>query len=240
MPLYQTTLLSRTGIAERTMAFLLKKPPGFQFRPGQYVDLALIDPPETDSQGAIRSFSIASAPFEENLMVATRMRDSAFKRAIGRLPLGTAMKLDGPMGSFTLHASPAKAAVFLAGGIGITPFRSILRQAVHEKLPHLTYLFSANRRPEDSPFLDELQELSRANPRVVFVPVMSKMETSKREWSGERGYIGWDLLSKHFCELKGPIYYIAGPPPMVAAMRQVLLRAEVDDNDVHIEEFGGY
>ena len=237
MPAYKTKLKNRSEVAERTLAFYLEKPPDFQFKPGQYVDLTLIDPREMDSEGAVRTFSIASAPYDNDLIVATRMRDSAFKRVMAKLPLGTELKFEGPMGSFTL---PSKAAVFLAGGIGITPFRSILRQANHEKSPLLLYLFYSNRRPEDAAFLDELQELSKANSRFIFIPSMSEMERSQKEWAGERGLIDWEMLSKRFCELKGPIYYVAGPPAMVAAMQQVLTKAGIDDDDIRAEEFGGY
>jgi ferredoxin-NADP reductase len=240
MPAYKTKLRSRREVAERTMAFYLEKPPSFQFQPGQYLDLMLIDPPETDSQGAVRTFSIASAPYEDELVVATRMRNSAFKRVIGRLPLGTELKLEGPMGSFTLHKNPSKAAVFLAGGIGITPFRSILRQAAKEKLPHQLYLFYSNRRPEDTAFLTELRDLTQSNPRFIFVPSMSETERSKQNWSGERGFINRDMLVKHFCDLNGPIYYVAGPPAMVAAMREMLAKAGVNEDDNRTEEFGGY
>ncbi len=240
MPAYKTTLKNCTEVAERTMAFYLEKPPGFQFKPGQYLDLTLIDPPEMDSQGTVRTFSIASAPYEEDLMVATRIRDSAFKRVIAKLPLGTDLKFEGPMGSFTLHKNSAKAAVFLAGGIGITPFRSMLLQAAKDKLPHLLYLFYSNRRPEDAAFLSELQELSKSDSRFIFIPAMSEMEHSKKDWSGERCLINWELLAKHFCDLKGPIYYVAGPPAMVVATQQILTKAEVSEDDIRTEEFGGY
>ena len=118
---YQPKLLNRIEVAEGTMAFQFEKPPGFDFTPGQSVDLTLLDPPETDSEGDVRTFSIASAPFEDQLMFATRMRDTAFKRSLKKMPLGTAVKTDAAIGSFTLHKNSAKPAVFLAGGIGITP-----------------------------------------------------------------------------------------------------------------------
>ena len=121
MTTYQTKLKSREEIAEGTMAFHLEKPAGFQFQAGQYLDITLINPPETDSQGVVRTFSIASAPYENELLVATRMRNSAFKRVLATIPLRTELKLDGPMGSFTPQEL-ARPAVFLAGGIGITPF----------------------------------------------------------------------------------------------------------------------
>jgi len=128
---YQSQLLNRVEVAEGTMAFHFEKPPGFDFKPGQSVDLTLLNPPETDSEGNVRTFSIASAPFEDQLRFATRMRDTAFKRSLKNVPLGTVVKMDSAMGSFTLHKNSAKPAVFLAGGIGITPFSSIVRQADH-------------------------------------------------------------------------------------------------------------
>jgi len=240
MTTYQVRLRSREEIADRTMAFHLEKPAGFQFKPGQYIDLALINPFETDSQGIVRTFSIASAPYEDELLVATRMRDSAFKRVLAALPLGTELKLDGPMGSFTLHRNTAKAAVFLASGIGITPFLSIVREAAKQKLNHQLYLFYSNRRPEDAPFLAALQDLSQSNPHFIFIPSMTEMERSKRNWLGERGFIDREMLVKHFCDLSGPIYYVAGPPAMVAAMQQMLAKAGVSEDDIRTEEFSGY
>lgn len=240
MPVYQTRLKNRTDVAERTIAVHFEKPAGFEFKAGQYLDVTLLNPPKMDSQGAIRSFSIASAPYEEDLVVATRIRESAFKRVFAALPPGSELKLEGPMGSFTLHKNPAKAAVFLAGGIGITPFRSIVRQATKEKLPHQLYLFYSNRRPEDAAFLDELQDLSQSNAHFIFVPAMTEMEKSKRHWSGERGFIDREMLVKHFCDINEPKYYVAGPPAMVSAMQQMLTKAGVDEDNIRTEEFGGY
>ena len=81
-------LQHRSEVAERTMAFYFEKPKDFHFEPGQFADLTLIDPPETDAEGNRRTFSIASAPHEERLTFATRMRDTAFKRVLRTLPLG--------------------------------------------------------------------------------------------------------------------------------------------------------
>jgi ferredoxin-NADP reductase len=240
MATYQSRLRGREEVAESTMAFHLEKPAGFQFKAGQYVDISLINPPETDSQGIIRSFSIASAPYENELLVVTRMRNSAFKRVLAILPLGTGVKLEGPMGSFTLHKNRAKAGVFLAGGIGITPFLSILRQAAVEKFSQSLYLFYSNRRPEDAAFLRDLEILSQRNAKCAFIPSMSEMEKSKLDWQGERGFINREMLLRHLDSLQGPIYYVAGPPAMVAAMREMLTNAGVEEDDIRTEEFGGY
>jgi ferredoxin-NADP reductase len=168
------------------------------------------------------------------------MRDSAFKRVLKSMPLGTAVKIDAPTGSLTLHKNPSKPAVFLAGGIGITPFLSILRQAAQDKLPHQLYLFYSNRRPEEAPFLDMLSELQTANSNFRFVPTMTQMEKSHRQWTGETGPIDSQMLVKNIPSLRVPIYYIAGPPAMVAAMRQMLVTAGVDEDDIRTEEFSGY
>src|SRR6516162_694631 len=96
---YESKLLNRVEVAEDTMAFHLEKPPGFAFRPGQSSDLTLVHPPETDSEGNVRTFSIASAPFEDRLMFATRMRETAFKRSLKAMPIGTAVKVEPATGS---------------------------------------------------------------------------------------------------------------------------------------------
>lgn len=240
MPAYIVQLKNREEVAHGTMAFHFEKPTGFEFKPGQSVDVTLLDPPPMDAEGAIRTFSIASAPYENELVVATRMRDTSFKRVFATLPLGTEMKLEGPSGSFTLHKNAAKPAVFLAGGIGITPFRSMVRQAAKDQLAQALYLFYSNRRPEDAAFLDELQTLSQSAPNFNFVPSMSEMQKSTRPWSGERGFIDRVMLQKHCPALDGPIFYIAGPPAMVSAMQQMLVQAGVNEDDIRAEEFGGY
>ena len=162
-------LKSRREIAEGTMAFHFEKPPGFAFKAGQALAWTLLDPPETDDESRMRNFSIASAPGEPDLMIATRMRDTAFKRVLKTMPLGTEVRIVGPFGSLILHQNADRPAVFLAGGIGITPFRSMLRQAAEQKLPHHIFLFYSNRRPEDAAFLEELEELEKENSNYKFI-----------------------------------------------------------------------
>jgi ferredoxin-NADP reductase len=240
VPAYASKLLNRVEVAEGTMAFQFEKPPGFDFKPGQSADLTLLNPSETDSEANVRTFSIASAPFEDQLMFATRMRDTAFKRSLKKMPLGTAVKMDAAIGSFTLHKNSAKPAVFLAGGIGITPFSSIVRQADHDHAPHKLYLFYSNRRPEDAPFLEVLQNLEKTNPKFSFVATMTDTPRSKKTWNGETARINREMLSKYLNDLQGPIYYIAGPPAMVSGMREMLVASDVDEDDIRTDEFAGY
>jgi ferredoxin-NADP reductase len=237
---YASRLLNRVEVAEGTIAFDFEKPTGFDFKPGQSADLTLPNPPETDAEGNVRTFSIASAPFEDQLMFATRMRDTAFKRSLKKMPLGTVVKMDSAMGSFTLHKNSAKPAVFLAGGIGVTPFSSIVRQADHDRAPHKLYLFYSNRQPEDAPFVEVLQNLEKTNPQFRFIATMTEMRRSKKTWNGETGRIDQEMLSKYLNELRGPIYYVAGPPALVSGMRKMLVASGVDEDDIRSDEFSGY
>jgi ferredoxin-NADP reductase len=237
---YIVKLKSCCQVAEHTLAFQFEKPEGFTFKAGQSIDLTLINPSETDGEGNGRAFTIASAPDEEQLLVATRMRDTAFKRMLGAMPIGSHVKLEGPFGNLVLHSDQNRAAVFLAGGIGITPFRSMLVQAAREHVPHRLFLFYANRRPEDASFLEELEALKRNNPSCTFVPTMTDMSRSKRSWQGEAGHIDRIMLLKHLKNVPSPIYYLAGPAGMVGAMHTVLDSMGVGYDDIRAEEFVGY
>ncbi len=233
-------LVRREEVAQGTMAFHFEKPSGFHFKAGQFADVTLAEPPETDAEGNTRTFSIASPPFENELVFTTRMRDTAFKRSLKKMPLAAEVKIGPAAGSLTLHKNPAKPAVLLAGGIGITPFLSILRQADMDRLRQKLYLFYSNRRPEDAAFLGSLQTLETTNPNFRLICTMTEMSKSKKEWNGETVMMDKDMLSRHLAILQGPIYYIAGPPPMVTAVRQMLRSAGVEEHDIRAEEFAGY
>lgn len=233
-------LLGKEEVAEGTVSFQFEKPPGFEYKAGQFADYTLLDPSETDSEGDIRGFSLASAPYEPFLMATTRVRDSAFKRVLRDLPVGTELELDAPYGSFTLHDNVARPAVFLTGGIGITPVRSIVLQAAHDNTGHTLMIFYANKRPEETAFLDELGQLAAISGNVTFVATMTRPEESSRAWGGEIGHIDRSMLSRYIDDLTAPIYYLCGPAQMVAAMRAVLGGAGVDDDDIRTEEFTGY
>jgi ferredoxin-NADP reductase len=240
MPSYKVKLKCKREIAEGTMAFHFEKPEGFIYKAGQFANCTLINPAETDAEGNSRIFSLASAPYESELMVATRMRDTAFKRVLKTMEPGMEVTLNAPHGSFTLHNNQSVPAVFLTGGIGVTPVRSIVLQAIHDKLSHRIIVFYSNRKPEDAAFLDDLREFHAANPTYTFVGTMTQMEKSSREWHGETGVISKAMLLKVIEDLTLPINYIDGPPAMVKAMRQMLNEAGVDDDNIRIEEFSGY
>lgn len=232
--------LKKELVAEGTMRFHFTHPEGLEYRAGQSIDLTLVDPPETDAEGNTRAFSLVSIPSEPEISITTRLRDTAFKRVLQSLPEGAPLTCEGPFGSFTLHENPDRAAVFLSGGIGITPFHSIIRDALSRDLPHSLYLFYSNRRPEDAAFLDELTTLAAQHKNFTFIPTMTLMEKSAQPWSGETGYIDASMIERHCAGATNPVYYLAGPASMVAAMRKALNEIGVSNDDIRTEEFSGY
>lgn len=240
MPTFETVLLRGEQAAEGTMAFTFERPAGFDFQAGQSISVGLVDPPETDAKGNRRTFSVASAPHENEIMIATRMRDTAFKRVLGTMKAGTRVQVRGPSGRFTLDPGDARPAVMIAGGIGVTPFVSIARQAAHDALRRKLCLVYSNRRPEDSAFLAELVALEGRNPNYRFFGTMTEMEKSAMPWKGERGFLDRAMLERALADLAAPTYYLAGPPGMVDALKKMVLEAGVPQDRIRTDEFFGY
>lgn len=240
MSAYDTRLLSHEEIAAGTRAFRLAKPPGFDFEAGQAITLVLVEPlPEENSRQRI--FSLVSAPFEPELCVATRMREgSAFKRALAALAAGAPIRLRGPRGSMTLRDDPQRPCVFIAGGIGITPFMSMLRQAAHDGSDRQLRLVYSNRRPEDAAFLDELEGFERRLPGFRLHATMTDMAASARAWEGDTRMLGAEVIADASQELAAPVYFVVGPPGFVGAAKEGLGVLAVPAADVRTEPFYGY
>ncbi|MFC7518799.1 FAD-dependent oxidoreductase [Herbaspirillum sp. GCM10030257] len=240
MATYQVRLTHSKEIATGTMAFHFNKPHDFNFKPGQAVDLVLINPESQSAEPLRHTFSIASAPYQEGLEIATRMRDTAYKRLLRELKSGTAATIEGPFGSLTLHKDIARPAVFIAGGIGITPFISILRQATRDKTPQQLVLLYTNRRPEDSAYLDELQRLDKQNERFQLVATMTDIGRSVLPWKGKTRSLDTAFVEDATGGLVAPIFYTAGPPGMVETVRSILAGIGASENDIRSEDFYGY
>ncbi|MEO5757040.1 MAG: FAD-dependent oxidoreductase [Mesorhizobium sp.] len=173
-------------------------------------------------------------------MIATRLTDTSFKRSLASLPVGSTVDIEGPYGDLLLHHDAARPAVFLAGGIGITPFRSMILDATERGLFHRLFLFYGNRRAEDAAFLSELSELEKQNPRFKLIATCTEPDGAPADWRGERGYITREVISKYVGDIAAPVYYVAGPPAMVSAMETLLEEARVKAKDVKAETFLGY
>ncbi|WP_373895329.1 ferredoxin--NADP reductase [Virgibacillus sp. CBA3643] len=225
-------------VANDTMAFHWEMPEGFEFKAGQLTHIKLINPSEIDEEGTKRPLSLVYAPSENELVTATRLRDSAFKRVLKDLPEGSEVEFDGANGSFTLHKTESTPAVFIIGGIGITPVRSMIAEATNQETDHDITLLYSNKTPDDAPFLSDLENMEKRNPNFKFVPVMTRSNAD--EWSGERGHIDAEMLKRHVSDINKPIYYLSGPGGMVEAMQEMLIEAGVNEDNIRAEEFAGY
>src|SRR5574340_1828368 len=151
-------------IAEGTVEFGVELASPIQFQPGQTCDVTLVGPKYRDEHGDARTFSIASSPADSpRLLFATRLSETAFKRSVAEAQPGSEVDVDGPFGSFTLHRNAAKPAAFFAGGIGITPFRSIVKDATERQLPHALTLVYSNRTRRSTAFLDDFERWQAQN-----------------------------------------------------------------------------
>lgn len=220
-------------IATGTSAFYFERPADFDFVPGQFVEIVLEAESPSDPY---RSFSIASAPCESHLMIATRNRNSAFKRALCSLPMGSEVPIEGPYGKFGLQPGNGGPHVFIAGGMGITPLRSILTQAAADGGPQKTVLFYANRDITSAAYMQELIDLARASSTFTFIPILTR---ASAEWTGECGHVDEMMLSRYL-ETLDATFYVCGPSAMVEGSVAVLADLGVGKDRILSESFEGY
>jgi ferredoxin-NADP reductase len=209
-----------------------------EFKAGQYFWVTLPDMGHDDERGLRRHITVVTSPNERGVLgLATRLRDTAFKKTLAELDVGAEVDVEHPKGDFSLPMETARPYVFIAGGIGITVFRCMLRYIVEEGLPHRVTLVYSNRDRESTAFLDELQAMEREheNIRVVFVM------TDEPEWEGENRRVDANVLRDHLeGELGDYVHIAAGPPGMVEAMETALKGAGVPEEQVIVQRFAGY
>ena len=170
------------------------------------------------------------------MTTVTRLRPSAFKRAVARLPLGAKVEIDSVAGTFLLPRENRSPLVFLAGGVGITPFLSMLEALKSRKLRQSVLLLYANRNRARTVFFQELQELAERHRKIKIIFVMSR----DSRWSGERGRINEPLLRKYVKDFKTPWFYVCGKPQMTGSLSVILLKLGVPGARIKTEEFTGY
>ena len=207
------------------------------FLAGQYFWVELLDPPYDDEKGARRHITCVTSPTERGVMgLATRLRDTAFKRSLRELPVGTEVEVEHPKGDFVLPEDADREYVFVAGGIGITVFRTMLRYVADKQLQYKITLLYSNRDRESTAFLDELREFEQQIPGFTLVATM----TGDPTWEGERRRIDDEFLRDHLGDLGRYTYLVAGPPPMVEGLVGVLEDAGVPEEQIRPDRFSGY
>jgi len=236
---YDSTLLGSEEIAKAARAFHFEKPEGFDFTPGQSIDLVLPEgfPGETGDRR--RTFSIVSAPNEDRLTIGTRMRKSAYKQPLAEAKPGENVRVVGPKGTMALHDESDRAIVMIAGGIGITPFMSIIRNEAEQESPRPMALLYSNHRPADAAYMDELRALEKRLDGFHMVATMTALEDGD-DWDGETRRIDAEMVEGAASGLPRPNSYIAGTRDICEAMRQRLEERGIADDDIHSEDFTGY
>jgi ferredoxin-NADP reductase len=208
------------------------------FAPGQYFFVTLPDAGHQDDKGLRRHITVVTSPNEKGTLgLATRLRDSAFKRTLRELPVGTEVEVEPPKGKFSLPENTSRPFLFVAGGIGITVFRSMLRYIQEERLPYRVTLIYSNRDRESTAFLTELRELEQALPDFRLILTM----TQDPGWEGESRKVDAEFVKEYLDDdLNGYTFLVAGPPAMAEGVQAALEEAGVRDENLIAERYSGY
>jgi ferredoxin-NADP reductase len=207
------------------------------FRPGQYFWVELLDSQYEDERGLRRHITVVTSPTERGVLgLCTRLRDTAFKKTLAELKVGDEVEVEQPKGDWALPEDTSASYAFVAGGIGITPYRAMLRYIADTGEPYRVTLVYSNRDVESSPFLDELREYERTLPNYRLVLTM----TDDSAWEGETRHIDAEMLRDHLGDLGSYTFLVTGPPPMVESVAEKLAAAGVPEAQVLPERFSGY
>ncbi|MBN1540797.1 FAD-dependent oxidoreductase [candidate division KSB1 bacterium] len=235
---WKSRLLGHRRIATDTVEFTFMRPQEFDFVAGQHVIVKLPELLHADDKGPTRPFTLLSAPLDPDLRIATRMTGSGFKKTLNEMR-SEPLELFGPRGEFTLKTSCASRVIWIAGGIGITPFYSMLHDALHqERLPQ-TLLIYSNRTLESALFHSEFSELTQHVSYWRYLPTLTDL-SSTDDWSGERRRIDGVFLQEIQNELRSAELYLCGPAKMVEKVKDRLLALEIPEKKIRCESFSGY
>ena len=204
------------------------------------VFLLYVDP--DISKNLSHPMSIASSPTEDNLVFTTRIREeSLFKQKFSRLEPGDELALMGPGPSrFVLPDDPSNEVVFLGGGIGITPFRSMAKYATDNGLTHKITLLYSSKTAEDIVYKDEWKDLQESNPNLTVVYTVTRPQDINPQWNGRIGRIDQEFIRENVKELDKAIFYICGPPDLIKSLSGLLRDLKVEPQRIRVESFHGY
>lgn len=208
------------------------------FKPGQYFFITIPKLNYSDNKGNIRHFSVVNSPGEKNVItMATRIREeSGFKKTLNELPLGSPVEIGAVTGDFVLPKNYSKPLVFVAGGIGVTPFMSMLRYFDEEKLPYDITLIYSNRDQGSTAFLEELNERKSRNKNLKLILTM----TQDSAWKGDNRRIDSQFIASKIPDFLNKTFYISGPPVFNEAVGKALKELKIENKNILVENFSGY
>ena len=232
-------LIDRQTVAQNTMEFRFAKPAEMTFTSGQNINIKLSQLLYEDKRGPRRTFTLSSAPYEDCLSVTTRMTGSGFKKTLTELPFGEEVEFLGPKGEFALQTR-WKQAVLIAGGMGITPFRSMILQSLYEKQNYSLTLLYSNKDVQSCAYHDLLVRITGENTGFRYVPTFTDALTPAHEWKDERRKINVDFIQDYVTDMRAALFYLCGPPAMVEELTASLKEANINPENVLTESFWGY
>lgn len=230
------TLQTKNQIATDTFEFVFKKPNGFSFAAGQYLEW-MLPHEKSDNRGARRYFTIASSPTEPDVKVAMKITKnrSTYKSALEGLDIGQTIIASQLAGDFLLPHDTQTKLGFIAGGIGVTPFRSHTQYMMDSDKKHDTVLYYCSNTKAEIAYQDTFLKAAH-ELEFVFVPVIRDEIV---EAPAESGYLTIDILKRHTPDYQERTWYISGPPRMVNAYRKLLSTAGVKRNNIKTDFFSG-
>lgn len=220
-------LSEKKKVTTDIVTFVWKSAKPVSWQPGQYMHYVL-DHKNPDERGKERWFTISAAPYEKNVSITTKIKKeggSSFKSALNQLKIGDSIEADGPKGKFIIE-DPEKFHVFIAGGIGITPFRSMYLQTQYDKQKLIGVLLYANKN-KDIAFKKELEQTAH------------NIDLDIKYFVGSIK-IDADAILESIPTFVKPLFYVSGPEPMVEYYEKILLGLGFADNQIKRDFFPGY
>lgn len=235
------TLVRKQEEAKGSTSFFWRAEPAIEWKPGQYLYYT-VTLPEKDPRGNVRHFTISASPTEGEIRLTTKLSDSLYKKTLFELPEGTEINGSGPRGDFVLDEEKTEPQVFIAGGIGITPFRAFIKYATDKGFKTPIHLIYSNSTPEEITFKDDFDSWASDNPNFTVSYTITKPEESK-DWNGLTGRINAEMIERLITPhsaLSTPIWWLCGPPAFTEAMEVELEKMKVDIQKIETEQFTGY
>jgi glycine betaine catabolism B len=237
MPKHSTQLLSKENSTSEILTVNLKKPPGMSYIAGQNINIKLPELMVADPRGQRRTFTLSSAPQDDELSITMRLTNSGFKKTLKDLPTGTKLEFMGPNGRFYLYENIDKV-VMIAGGIGITPFKSIIQDVASTGRSVDIHLYYSSGQSLYSPYHNQFRLLSsHPNFQLKYVPTLTRKNNN---WDGCVGRVDIKMIKKFSLDYLERNFFICGPPDMVDDIKGKLLTHGISIDKIHIESFYGY
>lgn len=223
-------IISRTHDVK---SFRFNRPGEFNYDPGQFIFVTIL----IGGEKSTKHFTISSSPTEKEFIEFTkRITEHEFSAALDKLNIGDWVQIDGPYGDFTFKGDYPRVGL-ITGGIGITPFRSIIKYCTDKRIKSHVTLLCGNRSEKNIVFKEELDRMEKENGNLRIIHTLSHPD---EEWKGRKGHIDIQMVREEIPDYDDNVFYVCGPPSLVADCMRVLKDLRIPDDKINKEDFPGY